>query len=286
MDKNRIFISGIEPPAENLEPAWWFAFHDDKLLVHPKASSLSIPCLVDFEESGLTTVGQHYLGQIADRHCYAVELAEDIAPPPGMDLLGLRQVYGVVDEDLFVLAGRALQIVEWDRTNQYCSRCGSRMRTSPTERAKECPQCGLLAFPRLSPAIIVLVEREAEILLARSYHFPPGRYSVIAGFVEPGETLEEAVVREIREEVGLAIKDIRYFGSQPWPFPHSLMIGFTSSYAGGEISLDDAEIEDAGWYRANSLPDIPDKISISRKLIDWFLAKHGVLKGGDREKPR
>jgi NAD+ diphosphatase len=286
MDKNRIFISSIEPPAEHLEPAWWFAFQGDKLLVQPNPSSASIPCLIDFEESGLTAVRQHYLGQLFGRHCYAVELDEGIAPPTGMILEGLRQVYGLVDEDLFILAGRALQIVEWDRTNQYCSRCGSRMRTTPTERSKECPQCGLLAFPRLSPAIIVLVEREGELLLARSHHFSPGRYSVIAGFVEPGETLEDAVVREVREEVGLAIKDIRYFGSQPWPFPHSLMIGFTASYAGGEISLDDAEIEDAGWFRANSLPDIPDKISISRKLIDWFLAKHGVLKGGDREKPR
>ena len=286
MDNNRIFFSSIVPPAEHLEPAWWFAFQGDRLLVRPRASSLSIPCLVDFEESGFTAVRQHYLGKFSNRHCYAVELDEGISPPGEMDFQGLRQVYGLIDEDLFALAGRALQIVEWDRTNQYCSRCGSRMGTSPTERAKECPHCGLLAFPRLSPAIIVLVEREDKLLLARPYHFPPGRYSVIAGFVEPGETLEEAVVREVREEVGLALKDIHYFGSQPWPFPHSLMIGFTASYAGGKISLDDAEIEDAGWFTPDNLPDIPGKISIARKLIDCFLAKHGILEGSDPERPR
>ncbi len=154
----------------------------------------------------------------------------------------------------------------------------------PTERAKECPQCGLLAFPRLSPAVIVLVQRQGELLLARPYHFTPGMYSVIAGFVEPGETLEEAVVREVREEVGIAIKDIRYFRSQPWPFPHSLMIGFTATYAGGEISLDDTEIEDAGWFRPDNLPTLPGKISIARTLIDWFLAKQDKWKEGNRKK--
>jgi NAD+ diphosphatase len=159
------------------------------------------------------------------------------------------------------------------------------MVMSQAERAKECPQCGLLAFPRLSPAIIVLVQRRHELLLARPYHFPPGLYSVIAGFVEPGETLEEAVVREVREEVNLAIKDIRYFGSQPWPFPHSLMIGFTATHAGGEISIDDAEIEDAGWFKADALPTLPGKISIARKLIDWFLAKQGASEGSNGGTP-
>jgi NAD+ diphosphatase len=192
-----------------------------------------------------------------------------------MTFQGLRQVYGLVDEDLFCVAGRAVQIVEWGRTTQYCSSCGTRMSTKATERAKECPHCGQLFFPRLSPAIIVLVERDHQLLLARPYHFTPGMYSVIAGFVEPGETLEEAVVREVREEVGLTIKDIRYFGSQPWPFPHSLMIGFTASYAEGEISPDDTEIEDARWFTADDLPTLPGKISIARRLIDWFLAKQG-----------
>jgi NAD+ diphosphatase len=182
-----------------------------------------------------------------------------------------------LDEDLFWIAARAVQIIDWDRTHQFCGRCGVPLRNKTNERAKECPWCGLLHFPRLAPAIIVLVERGNQLLLARSRHFMPGMYSVLAGFVEPGESLEEAVVREVKEEVGIEIKDIKYFGSQPWPFPHSLMIGFTATYAGGEISLDDKEIEDAGWYAAEKLPRIPGKISIARKLIDGFLAKRGSV---------
>jgi len=112
------------------------------------------------------------------------------------------------------------------------------------------------------------------LLLARARRFPTAMYSVLAGFVEPGESLEETVAREVKEEVGLLLKDIRYFGSQPWPFPHSLMIGFTATYAGGEITLDDDEIVDAGWYTVDQLPPLPGKISIARKLIDWFIEKH------------
>jgi len=150
------------------------------------------------------------------------------------------------------------------------------MITSKTERAKECPHCGLLHFPRLAPAVIMLIERGNEVLLARSRHFTPGTYSVLAGFVEPGESLEEALVREVKEEVGISVKDIRYFSSQPWPFPHSLMIGFTATHAGGEITLEDGEIEDAGWFTAHHLPSLPGKLSIARRLIEWFVAKHGL----------
>jgi len=283
MSKNKTFRSSIVPPPEQLEPAWWFAFQGDQLLVKMKTSSISIPCVVDLAELGLTSMRQHYLGRLAGRHCYAVELVEG-TPPAGMSFQGLRQVYGCVDDHLFSLAGRAAQIVHWDKTNQFCSRCGSRTRNSLTERAKECPQCGFLDFPRLSPAIILLVERGHELLLARPHHFPPGLYSVIAGFVEPGETLEEAVMREVREEVGLAIKDIRYFASQPWPFPHSLMIAFTATYAGGKICLDNTEIEDAGWFTPDNLPTLPGKISIARKLIDWFLTKQGKSPEADRKR--
>ena len=156
-----------------------------------------------------------------------------------------------------------------------------RTKLHPTERAKECPQCGRLHFPRLAPAIIVLVERGHEMLLARARRFPTVMYSTLAGFVEPGETLEEAVVREVKEESGITVKDIRYFGSQPWPFPHSLMIGFTAVYESGEITLGDEENIDAGWFSADNLPPLPGKISIARKLIDWFLEKQGKLPGGD-----
>ena len=277
MSENREFISGIVPPQERSAPAWWFIFMKDKLLVHQEPESVTVPFLIDPNELGLTVMGKNYLGQLDNRHCYAVEVAEGTLPPAGMTFEGLRQVYGRLDEDLFWIAARAVQIVDWDMTHQFCGKCGLLLKTSQTERAKECPKCGLLHFPRLAPAIIVLVERGKELLLARSRHFMPGMYSVLAGFVEPGESLEEAVVREVKEEVGIDVKDIRYFSSQPWPFPHSLMIGFTATYDVGEISINDEEIEDAGWFTADNLPRIPGKISIARKLIDGFVGKHGKV---------
>lgn len=277
MAGHRRFISGIVPPEVQSHPAWWFVFQENKLLVYQKPESITIPFLIDPDELSLTFVNHNYLGRLDNRNCYAAEVAEGTIPPVGMVFEGLRQVYGQLNEDLFWVAARAVQVVDWDRTHQFCGRCGIPLKTKADERAKECPRCGLLHFPRLAPAIIVLVERGNQLLLARSRHFMPGMYSVLAGFVEPGESLEGAVVREVKEEVGIEIKDIKYFGSQPWPFPHSLMIGFTATYASGEISLDDKEIEDAGWYTVEKLPRIPGKISIARKLIDGFLAKRGSI---------
>ena len=168
MDVSGKFTSGIVPPAEKKELAWWFAFQGTKLLVSPASDSVSIPCLVDFAELGLIAFRQHYLGHLDSRDCYAVELAEGTPLPPGMAVEGLRQVYGRLDEALFWVATRAVQIVDWDRTHLFCGRCGTPLRTKRTERAKECPRCGQLHFPRLAPAIIVLVERGRELLLARS----------------------------------------------------------------------------------------------------------------------
>ena len=143
------------------------------------------------------------------------------------------------------------------------------------ERGKKCPNCGELFYPRISPAVIVLIKKGNEILLARSPNFPSGLYGLVAGFIEPGESAETAVVREIREEVGIEVKNITYFGTQAWPFPNSLMIGFTAEYDSGEVLPDGVEIEDAGWFSAEKLPVLPGKISISRKLIDHFLQEEG-----------
>jgi NAD+ diphosphatase len=276
MAESRRFIASVVTPEEKSDAAWWFAFQEDKLLIQLESSHATIPCLPDFDKLQLPVLCKHYFGSFDGRDCYALEVAEGIMPPQGMVFEGLRQIYGSVDESLFSLASRACQIVDWDKTNQFCGRCGARTRTHPAERAKECPQCGLLHFPRLAPAIIVLVERGPEILLARARRFLTPVYSVLAGFVEPGETLEEAVVREVHEETGITVKEICYFGSQPWPFPHSLMIGFTANYANGQIRADDKEIIDANWFRADNLPPhLPGKISIARKLIDWFVEKQG-----------
>jgi NAD+ diphosphatase len=184
-----------------------------------------------------------------------------------------------VDEDFFRMAGRAKQIVGWHATHRFCGRCGGKTEPAPGELAKRCTRCGMMHYPRLSPAAIILVERGDLILLARSPGFPKGLYSVLAGFVEPGESIEETVAREIREEVGIGVENVAYFGSQPWPFPNSLMIGFTADYADGELAPDPGEIEDAGWYKAHDLPQLPPKTSIARAMIDDFVKRHGTDHG-------
>jgi NAD+ diphosphatase len=252
-------------------PSWWFAFRGNDLLVTQTAEPTGIPKTASLAELGLAPLCRHYLGQLDGQSCLAAELPEHCVAPEGMGFRGLRTLFGVLDDLLFSVAGRAIQIVNWDRTHQFCGRCGVRTEAKRDERARICPQCGNLSFPRLSPAVIVAVVRESKILLAHASHFPDGMYSVLAGFVEPGETLEECVQREIHEEVGLQLRNIRYFGSQPWPFPHSLMIAFTAEYASGRIAIDGAEIVDARWFTASDLPRIPGRISIARRLIDWFV---------------
>jgi NAD+ diphosphatase len=268
------FISEVAPPPDVTGPAWWFAFHRNRMLVRAGDDTLGVPHTERFEELGVTAKQQYYLGRYDGRPCYAVDLADETVPN-GMDFKDLRQAYGSMEEDLFVLGGRAVQIVEWDRTHQYCGRCGSKTFTKDNERAKSCPECKLMNFPRLSPAVIMAVEKGNELLLARSAHFPKDMFSVLAGFVEPGETIEECVVREVKEEVGVTVGNVRYIASQPWPFPNSLMLGFTADYIEGDLNLDPVEIAEAGWFTADSLPSIPGRISIARRLIDRFLDKQG-----------
>jgi NAD+ diphosphatase len=270
------FVSLVKPPAQQTGPAWWYVFRGNRLMVHIEDHSASVPLTADLSSMELNPVRQQYLGIWNGRHCYSAELSSESEPPNGWTFQGLRRLFGLLGEEQFWTAGRAIQIVAWDRDHQFCGRCATPTETIPTERAKKCPNCGLHSYPRLSPAIIVLIQKGNEILLARSHRHPPDRFSVLAGFVEPGETLEEATAREIYEEIGIHVKNIRYFGSQPWPFPNSLMIAFTCEYAGGDIVLEEAEMAEAGWFTVENLPRIPKKISISRELIDWFIEKQGL----------
>ena len=214
-----------------------------------------------------------YLGHRNATACYAVEVPSDTALPADWQYSGDRELFGRVPDEELAIAALAIQIMDFDRTTQFCGQCGAGTRQLRTERAKFCSDCNQITYPRLSPAIIVLVEKEDQILLARSPRFPPDLHSVIAGFVEPGEMLEHAVHRELREEVGITVKNIRYFGSEPWPFPHSLMIGFVADYAGGEITIDNNEIISAGWFSRDNLPTIPSPLSISRALIDCWVER-------------
>lgn len=210
------------------------------------------------------------LGMLDGRPVFGARLVGEV--PTGFMLRPLRGVYGTLSEDLFGLAGYAVQIVEWDRTHRFCGACGAPTVRSERETSKVCPNCGLTAYPRVAPVVMVLITRgeggDRELLLARGPHFAPGMYSALAGFVEPSETLEHACHREVREEVGVEITGLRYRFSQPWPFPHSLMIAFTAEDAGGDLVLQPKEIEDAGWYGVGSLPTLPPPFSIARRLIE------------------
>ena len=212
----------------------------------------------------------HFLGMHDDVACWGVDVPHGEDPSFGA-ATDLYSYFGRASEVEWLVAGRAVQLVDWARTHRFCGRCGTPTQPQPNERAMKCPACGLLAFPRLAPAMITLVTRGDEALLARGVQFRAPLYSCLAGFVEPGESLEGAVVREVREEVGVEVGNVRYWGSQPWPFPHSLMIGFTAEWQSGEIEIDPTEIVDAQWFHRDALPNVPPRISIARKLIDAWV---------------
>lgn len=211
------------------------------------------------------------IGSSAEKNWQVYRVPEDALLPAGYTMIPLRSIAASLSRDLLGILGRAVQLARFDEITLFCGKCGTPTLMKKDDLAKKCPACDLLTFPRLSPAIIVRITNRDQILLARSPRFPPGMYSVLAGFIEPGESLEAGIHREILEEVGVRITDLRYFGSQPWPYPDSLMIGFTARYLSGEIRCDGVEIEDAGWYRRDQMPELPGPISIARALIDGFL---------------
>jgi NAD+ diphosphatase len=226
----------------------------------------------------------HVLGWLDGRLCLAVD-GTDHAAPEGLEWCDLRELYRLIDETLWSIAGRAVQIVEWDRTHRVCGRCGTPTVPAPDERVRRCLNCGLHAYPRVSPAIIVLVtrgEHDERALLAWGTRRQAQFYSTLAGFVEPGETLEEALVREVKEEVGIDVRDVTYFGSQAWPFPHQLMVGYRARYAGGELVLQESEIRDARWFTPEEIETVTavrSGFSIAGRLIEGWIAEQAARAG-------
>jgi NAD+ diphosphatase len=214
----------------------------------------------------------HSLGQLDGRDSWFASVADaGTLPPAGWEWLETRALLSAFSASQLQAVSCARELHWWRERNRFCGCCGAPTIDVATERAKKCPQCNALFFPNASPAIIVAVTRGEQILLAHNRNFRPGMFSLLAGFVDPGETLEQAAVREVREEVGIEIGQLRYISSQPWPFPNSLMLGFRAQYVSGELLVDGKEIEQAGWFTRDALPEIPRLGTVARAIIDAWL---------------
>ncbi len=265
-------IPSSRPEADALA----FAFAGGRMLVRP---DLQVPNFAALDGVSRLAAGPILLGRLGGRPCYAVALSEG-DPPDGLITVGLRELFSKVEDGAVLsMAGRASQLLDWWSGHAYCGRCGTATVSHEKEMARVCPQCGALHFPRISPAVITLVHRgEDEVLLAHDRRFRPGFFALLAGFVEPGETLEQAVAREVREEVGLEVDQLNYFGSQSWPFPSQLMVGFFARYRAGEIRVQEDELTEARWFRLDELPgpeDRPAVFSIAGRLIERYLEEAG-----------
>ncbi|MCW5583038.1 MAG: NAD(+) diphosphatase, partial [Gammaproteobacteria bacterium] len=246
---------------------------NDRLLFM-KNSQYQLPANDVLSNLKLHFLRQHKLGLFNKIICYCAEIDPQILLPEDIEPIPLRKALDILSIDWYVAATKASSIINWDKNHQFCGRCGKATQHKPGTFERLCNTCGLSLYPRISPSIIVLIKNKDKIIMSRSPHFPPNTYGLIAGFVEVGESIEEAVHREVKEEVGIKIKNLHYFGSQSWPFPDSLMLGFTADYASGEITIDHHELEAADWYRYDNLPGRPSSsISIAQKLIDHFVAE-------------
>lgn len=242
-----------------------------KLLMKPTKDGPRLPTTEDVRGAVPGIGPGEYIGRYGGSGCFCARADDSAAPPAGLEPVEFQELSARTgDTGLFFLAGTANHILHWERVNRYCGRCGHPMADKADERAKQCPACGNVVYPRISPATITAVFRGDEILLAHNRNFKEDVHSLIAGFVEPGETLEQCAAREIREEVGIRVRNIRYFSSQPWPFPDSLMVAFTAEYESGDIAVDGVEIAKAAWFGAGRLPQIPSADSIAGKIIRWY----------------
>jgi len=249
-----------------------FVADSDALLLKQENGAVEFPGLNDFDPGLRDRDEIEYLGTMNGYHWFCIPYHETIAVPEGMFFKNFRLILREgIEENLALVASRAIHIVDWSKRNKYCGVCGGITEKNRGERAKKCSSCGNIIYPRISPAIIIAVVKEDKLLLAHNKKFKERWYSTVAGFMEPGESIEACAQREVLEEVGIQIKNIRYFASQPWPFPDSLMIGLTAEYESGEVTPDGVEIDDADFFSVSELPDTPGSSSVAGRLIKWFL---------------
>jgi len=244
-----------------------FIFYRGQLLV--REAGLALPDAALLARLGLESARLQPLGQLGERYCQTGWVDVEPALPAGFAWRGLRSLFGEMDEDLLGVAARAAQIAEWARTHRFCGVCGGGTVLAVGERCFKCLDCGHSAYPRISPAMMVLIRRGESVLLAKHVMHATQRFVPLAGFLEAGESIEEAIHREVFEEVGLRVHNLRYFASQAWPFPHSLMLAFTADYLDGEIRVDASEIAEARWFGpGDAWPEPVPQFSISSVLVD------------------
>lgn len=251
-----------------------FAIFKGELLVKKTENTLNIPSYEEISKLNIKFETEFFIGELNGKPCFTIEVEREVNLPENFDLIPLYEIGQFVNEELFLAAGRANQILNFDKTHKYCGKCGSKTENKKDEMAKTCPSCGNVMYPVICPAIIVAITKGDKILLAHNKSFKNNMYSLIAGFVEAGEDLISTVKREVFEEIGIEIKNITYHMSAPWSFPNSLMIGFFAEYESGEIKVDGKEILDANWFTKDNFPNIPRKSAIARKLIDEFVKRN------------
>lgn len=271
-------------PKDFSSPSKWFVFINHKILVKSNSTGLKVPVLKNNEQFPFKLQYKEFLGIDNDNNgLYVTTTENEDIIFDGYELKSFREFYKMASEEEFLAAGYAVQIYQWRKNFKYCGTCGSKMIRYVNERAMQCQSCKQISFPRISPAVIVAVKNGDKLLLAHNNKFREGLYSVIAGYIEPGETPEEAAKREVLEEVGITIKNLRYIKSQSWPFPDSLMMGYVADYKSGDITPDNYEIDDADWYTVEDFKKviIPGYHAIARWLIDELFPE---IKGIDYEK--
>ncbi|MEG1660792.1 MAG: NAD(+) diphosphatase [Bacteroides sp.] len=254
----------------NTKAVCWFVFCQDKLLLAKQNGGCAVPCQPSAPTALSETTTVHEVTTLNGRLCKAYFIDQPIEETDDWVMTGLRASYDSIPLEQYEAAGKAFEILHWDRSNRYCAACGTPLEQKDAIM-KKCPVCGNEVYPAISTAVLVLIRKGDAVLLVHARNFRGTFYGLVAGFLETGETLEECVRREVTEETGLEIKNIAYFGNQPWPYPSGLMVGFIADYAGGDIKLQEEELSAGAFYTRAQLPEIPGKLSLARKMIDWWI---------------